>query len=91
VNYLKVCADAALVDADAQRAYQGLKGVLDGTLPAFTLRYPCHLPTEEQWFLMHAAPIRHGAGGAVVSHINVTGWTRERSDAVAPAHDEAPA
>ena len=91
VNYLKVCADAALVDADAQRAYVGLKGVLDGTLPAFTLRYPCHSPTEEQWFLMHAAPMRHGAGGAVVSHINVTGWARERSATVAPAHDEAPA
>jgi len=76
-NYLKVCAEAALVDADAQRAYLGLKAVLAGTLPVFTLRYPCHTPTEEQWFLMHAAPIRHGAGGAVVSHINVSGWMRE--------------
>ena len=80
-NYLKVCAEAALVDADAQRAYLGLKAVLAGTLPVFTLRYPCHTPTEEQWFLMHAAPIRHGAGGAVVSHINVSEWMREMGGA----------
>jgi len=76
-NYLKVCAEAALVDADAERAYHGLKAVLAGTLPVFTLRYPCHTPTEEQWFLMHAAPIRQAPGGAVVSHINVSGWMRE--------------
>lgn len=88
-NYLKVCAEAALVDADAQRAYQGLKAVLAGTLPVFTLRYPCHTPTEEQWFLMHAAPIRHGAGGAVVSHINVSGWMREMAD-MAPSLIERP-
>lgn len=80
-NYLKVCAEAALVDADAERAYHGLKAVLAGTLPVFTLRYPCHTPTEEQWFLMHAAPIRQAPGGAVVSHINVSGWMREMATA----------
>lgn len=88
-NYLKVCAEAALVDADAQRAHQGLKAVLAGTLPVFTLRYPCHTPTEEQWFLMHAAPIRHGTGGAVVSHINVSGWIREMAN-MAPSAVERP-
>jgi two-component system CheB/CheR fusion protein len=89
-NYLKVCAEAASVDADAQRAYLGLKAVLAGTLPVFTLRYPCHTPTEEQWFLMHAAPIRHGTGGAVVSHINVSGWMREMA-CPDPSSAEAPA
>ena len=88
-NYLKVCADAALVDPDAQRAHLGLKAVLTGTLPVFTLHYPCHTPTEQQWFLMHAAPIRHGAGGAVVSHINVSGWMRETVCAI-PSPTETP-
>jgi two-component system CheB/CheR fusion protein len=73
-NYLRVCAQAALEDADARRAHDGLAAVLQGSLPLFTLQYPCHTEHSRHWFLMHVAPVLHAAGGAVVSHIDVTAW-----------------
>jgi two-component system CheB/CheR fusion protein len=73
-NYLRVCAQAALEDADARRAHDGLAAVLQGSLPLFTLQYPCHTAHSRHWFLMHVAPVLHAGGGAVVSHIDVTAW-----------------
>jgi two-component system, chemotaxis family, CheB/CheR fusion protein len=80
-NYLRVCAQAALVDDDARRAHEGLAGVLEGRLQRFTLNYPCHTPDRKQWFLMHVGPVAHPGGGAVVSHIDVTTWMHGRIQA----------
>lgn len=81
VNYLAVChgGQQGEGDADADRAYRGLRGVLEGSLPFFSLEYPCHSPTEERWFLMHVAPVMSQGIGAVVSHIHVSAWQRGRA------------
>lgn len=55
-------------------AARGIRAVLGGELPHFTLEYPCHSPTEQRWFVMNVAPIRHPGLGAVVSHVNITAW-----------------
>lgn len=75
-NYLKACGDGVTgpPDSDAQKAYIGIKSVLEGTSALFSLQYPCHSPTEKRWFLMNAAPIRAANYGAVVSHINISAW-----------------
>lgn len=75
VNYLEVCQvrhpqDHALIEA----AMRGLRQVLDGTLPRFSMEYSCHSPTEQRWFVMHAAPIVGADYGAVISHVNITSW-----------------
>jgi two-component system CheB/CheR fusion protein len=73
-NYLSVCAQSALSDPDARAAFEGLSAVLERRAPRFTLQYPCHTAAGRSWFLMHVAPVVHPAGGAVVSHIDVTPW-----------------
>lgn len=55
-------------------AARGIRAVLGGELPHFSLEYPCHSPTEQRWFVMNVAPIRHPGLGAVVSHVNITAW-----------------
>ena len=87
-NYLRVTAQAALVDEHARSAHDGLAAVLRGDLPLFTLRYPCHTPDRRQWFLMHVAAVGHPAAGAVVSHIDVTDWAAQGTpNPPAPAQD----
>ena len=73
-NYLKVCAEAALADDDARRAYDGLTAVLAGRQPSFSLRYPCHSPTEQRWFQMQVTPVGHPGGGALITHRDITSW-----------------
>jgi two-component system CheB/CheR fusion protein len=74
-NYLSACnADLQLDDDSATAALRGLRGVLEGSLPGFSIQYPCHSPTEQRWFVMNVAPIQGPTLGAVVSHINVTAW-----------------
>jgi len=73
-NYLQVCASAALDDADARRAHDGLAAVLAGRSPGFSMQYPCKSGARTLQFLMHAAPVMHPGGGAVVSHTDITAW-----------------
>ena len=71
-NYLQVCAGPGPQDDEARRAHDGLADVLAGRVDRFSLRYPCHSPTEQRWFLMHAVRIPGTGLGAVVSHVNIT-------------------
>jgi two-component system CheB/CheR fusion protein len=77
-NYIEVCERCG-ADPDAARALDGLRSVLDGSAEAFSLRYPCHSPTEQRWFLMHVRPLRQADGGVVVSHVDVTRWADDAS------------
>lgn len=72
-NYLSV-ADQAEGDRSeyALEARQGIGAVLGGSLPLFTLEYPCHSPDEQRWFLLYAAPLPEWPGLAVVAHLNIT-------------------
>jgi diguanylate cyclase (GGDEF)-like protein/PAS domain S-box-containing protein len=84
MNYLDICDAARGADAsEAASAAAGLRAVLDGSLPGFSLEYPCHSPTVERWFRLVAAPIPDGNGrSAVAMHIDIT---RERQSAAALA------
>lgn len=51
-NYFTVCENSASLGCpQASQALVGMKGVLYGQLPDFTLQYDCHSPTEQRWFL----------------------------------------
>ncbi|BBL58883.1 hypothetical protein MKFW12EY_24960 [Methylomonas koyamae] len=74
-NYLEVCRIQDGSDAEVvQQVLQGIHHVLNGDRQHFSIEYPCHSPSERRWFLMHVAPVRHPAGGVVVSHVNITAW-----------------
>ena len=81
-NYLLACSgsigSASGENDFGTRAGQGLRAVLDGTVPSFSMEYPCHSPDEERWFVMNVAPIRYPGLGAVVSHFNTTAWHRQK-------------
>jgi two-component system CheB/CheR fusion protein len=73
-NYLQACAtDGGQSDAEtASAAVSGLRSVLEGSRPSFSLEYPCHSQTELRWFVMTATRIVGQDLGAVVSHVDVT-------------------
>lgn len=72
-NYLAVCDQAQGDHAEhALEARLGLASVLAGTLPLFTLEYPCHSPAEQRWFLLYATPLPGRTRQAVVAHLNIT-------------------
>lgn len=80
VNYLHLCERCGGADGEhAQRAAQGLRAVLAGQQPSFSMEYPCHSAHEERWFVMHVNALRSPEGerqGAVMSHVNVSAWRR---------------
>lgn len=72
-NYLQICRDATKPPADeASDVADGLQTILDGRVSDFTIEYSCHSPTQQRWFLLQAAALSDGTGGAVVSHTNIT-------------------
>ncbi len=73
INYLQICRNSAGKFAEnASEAMIGIKAVLKGKLPFFSLEYPCHSPNERRWFLLNVTPLRTESGGGVVSHQNIT-------------------
>ena len=52
-NYLAI-SDAAAGEQTAVEASAGLRAIISGRLAEFSLEYPCHSPTLERWYLMHA-------------------------------------
>jgi PAS domain S-box-containing protein len=72
-SYLAACrAGAASGDPDASAAYHGIRGVLSGEQASFTLDYPCHTASEQQWFSMSVAQLGVPHSGAVVAHTRIT-------------------
>ncbi|MDP3716909.1 MAG: PAS domain S-box protein [Acidobacteriota bacterium] len=73
-NYLAICEHASGDCAEESReAAAGIRRVLTGQAPMFTLEYPCHSPTEQRWFRLMISPLRAGAGGgAVIMHVDIT-------------------
>lgn len=73
-NYLAACDAAARSPeaADALSAGAGIRAVLAGEKPEFTLDYPCHSPTERRWFQMRVTPLVGPRPGVVVAHKNIT-------------------
>lgn len=72
-NYLSACLTGQqMAGTDAQRAHDGIQAVLDRDTDVFEMEYPCDSPTEKRWFRMRAIPLKRDAGGAIVSHLNIT-------------------
>ncbi|WP_205126633.1 CheR family methyltransferase [Nitrincola tibetensis] len=74
-NYLNVCRKLQQNSKDktVARAYQGVKGVLEGSIPMFQMIYQCHSPNEKRWFVMNVGLIKGNLElGAVVSHTNIS-------------------
>lgn len=73
-NYLAVCEsciDAISGDA-ASSASKGIREVINGSAPHFTLEYACDTPLQKQWFSMHVTPLGQERQGVVISHTNIT-------------------
>ncbi len=76
LNYLNVC-EKSLEHPDGEyalNAHDGIKNVMNGTEPFFSMEYPCHTPMKQRWFLMTVSPLKSekGTGGVVVSHEEIT-------------------
>jgi PAS domain S-box-containing protein len=73
-NYLDACAKASGPGStEAAPFLEGLHQVLAGTLPSFSLEYPCHSPRVQRWFL--ARVTRYAEGGfvrLVVAHQDIS-------------------
>jgi PAS domain S-box-containing protein len=76
-NYLMACQIGSDFPKDgAEDAAQGIRAVLDGRLPRFTLEYPCHSPTQQRWFSMTVTPLSGAQQGAVISHTDISALKR---------------
>jgi diguanylate cyclase (GGDEF)-like protein/PAS domain S-box-containing protein len=73
-NYLEICGQAIANNAvEAHQVADGIRSVLEGREQSFMIEYPCHSPTQQQWFLMTVTPLANShTGGAVVMHVNIT-------------------
>lgn len=74
LNYAEICdavkGESALL---AHRAAAGIRSVLDGSAPSFSMEYACLGRQGLCWFLMQVSPLLASQpGGAVVMHIDVT-------------------
>lgn len=80
-NYLAACAPDADTGVPATReageAHVGIKSVLEGAAPQFSMLYPCHSPEKKRWFYMTVSPVLGEEFGAVVSHVDVSEWRME--------------
>lgn len=74
LNYLQVC-DAAHGNAsdEARPVAAGIRSVLGGQLPSYTLEYPCHSAAEQRWFQMTVTPLfEDHPNGVVVMHMDIS-------------------
>ena len=73
-NYLAACESAKGEDAaTAREAVRGLRTVMRGESPEFTLEYACHSPEEERWFVLRATRFAgEGPVCAVIAHSDIT-------------------
>ncbi len=74
-NYLTICKNALQSEYDetAEKAYHGLRAIIQGEQNEFSLEYPCHSPTEERWFVMRATGFEYQGDALIfISHENIT-------------------
>jgi len=89
VNYVEVCARAARSgNSDAVDVLAGLLAVLGGEKTASEQEYRCDSRTAARWFVSRCFSVASPAGGAVVSHVDITRRKRaELEIAHQPLHD----
>lgn len=74
LNYLDICERACGAGSgEAHAVAIGIRGVLSGEAPNFTIDYSCDSPTGQRWFRLLVAPVSgQPILGALVMHFDVT-------------------
>jgi len=68
-NYLAVCQS----HSSGLDAYEGIRSVLEGKSPNFTMEYPCHSPEVNRWFVLNVTSLgKDSRHGVVVTHTEIT-------------------
>lgn len=89
MNYLQACRSAKGSDAGSARRFAaGIRAVLSGAEPRFSMEHPCHPPDEQRWFVGHVTPFKgDGPRRVVVAHVDVS--ERKRAEmAIRRLNDE---
>ena len=77
-NYLEACGRAAAAGLrNADIALRGIRGVCDGSIPAYEFDYPA--PDGERWFSMTVTPLLRWKGGAVITHRDISDLKRTQA------------
>ncbi|MCU7504628.1 MAG: PAS domain S-box protein [Ignavibacteria bacterium] len=78
LNYLEICEKSGCREyPEASNAAKGIRNVLLGQSPRFSLEYPCHSEKEKRWYRLFVTPFDFkGEKCAVIMHINVTEHVR---------------
>lgn len=73
-NYLEACELAVgAAAAEGRAAASGIRRVLSGELPDFSLEYACHTSYAKRWFRLNVSPLHDSEHvGVVVMHLNIT-------------------
>jgi PAS domain-containing protein len=72
-NYLEVARDARGPGSEeGAHAAAGIRSVLSGASPRFTMEYPCPSPDRRRWFLLLAVLLRVETPHCVVAHVEIT-------------------
>lgn len=74
INYLDVCDNASgKFNKEAKPFAEGIRRVISGELPYFSMQYPCNSPKKERWFLGKVTSLAaKGKKQIVISHENIT-------------------
>ena len=78
-NYFDICQRAQGSGTESvPDILDGIQSVFAGERSRFTYRYPCHSPSEERWFLMHAIALKDRSPKEVlVAHQDITSLQNE--------------
>lgn len=72
-SYLRVCRRAAANDPDQFRSLpKDLQSVLNGHRGQLVVEYAIRTASTEHWFELLAEPLPEGAGGAILTHRDIT-------------------
>ncbi|MGH7374162.1 MAG: PAS domain S-box protein [Candidatus Rokuibacteriota bacterium] len=81
-NYFTICGATAMAGCPPDaRAVAGIKRVLRGELPFFTLDYAGRGPADRRWFMLTVTPL--DGGGAVIAQTDITARRRTEMSAAA--------
>ncbi|MFT5533887.1 MAG: signal transduction histidine kinase [Burkholderiaceae bacterium] len=73
-NYLTLCESSTGSEAvESRQVAGGIRAVLEGLQPTFSIEYPCQTPSGQSWFLLSVVPLGEGERvGAIVMHLDIT-------------------
>lgn len=72
LNYFEISASSGEAASDGDASINGIRGVIEGRLPVFTMEYPCPSARDDRWFMLTATPLAGEARGAVVAHTDIS-------------------